>query len=221
MTAPLSPPLAPLLTSPATERNKHPILEALQAVLGPQGTALEIASGTGQHAVWFAAALKDWIWQPTDADPHLLPVISRRIAQSGLSRVRAPVQLDVMSPDWPNTEAPFTETFDTIFCANMLHISPAATTTALMQGAARHLKPGGLLITYGPYFDEAPAPPSNLAFDADLRARNPAWGIRHLNDVVQAAERAGLALRERRQMPANNLLLVFRTPAVPEPRGLG
>ena len=99
---------------------------------------------------------------------------------------------------------------DAIYCANLLHISPWATTRALMQGTARHLAPGGLLLTYGPYLeDEVPAAASNLCFDADLRARNPGWGLRRLADVAQEAAAAGLQLRERIAMPANNLLLLW------------
>jgi len=195
--------------STAAERNKQPILDALRDLLGDRGTALEIASGTGQHAVWFAAALEDWIWQPTDADAGALPAIAARAAQSGLSNLRPPVRLDVMSTPWPTAEAPFAERFDAIFCANMLHIAPAETCAALMQGAARHLQPDGVLITYGPYLEDGPVAPSNEAFDRSLRARDPAWGIRRLEDVVREAAHAGLALRARRPMPANNLLLVF------------
>ena len=195
--------------STAAERNKQPILGALRELLGERGIALEIASGTGQHAVWFAAALEDWIWQPTDADAGALPAIAARAAQSGLSNLRPPVRLDVMSTPWPTAEAPFAERFDAIFCANMLHIAPPATCAALMQGAARHLHPDGVLITYGPYLEDGPVAPSNAAFDRSLRARDPAWGIRRLDDVVREATHAGLALRARRPMPANNLLLVF------------
>jgi len=195
--------------STAAERNQQPILDALRELLGERGIALEIASGTGQHAVWFAAALEDWIWQPTDADAGALPAIAARAAQSGLSNLRPPVRLDVMSTPWPTAEAPFAERFDAIFCANMLHIAPPATCAALMEGAARHLQPEGVLITYGPYLEDGPVAPSNAAFDRSLRARDPAWGIRRLDDVVREAAHAGLALRARRPMPANNLLLVF------------
>jgi SAM-dependent methyltransferase len=171
---------------------------------------LEIASGTGQHVVWFAAALKNWVWHSTEADAGLLSVIATRIEQSGLSNLRTPLLLDVLSAQWPSTEAPFAERFDAIFCANMLHISPPATSAALMQGAARHLKPGGMLITYGPYLEDGTVAPGNLAFDRDLKQRDPAWGIRKLNDVVKEANLNGLYLHARRPMPANNLLLAFR-----------
>lgn len=199
--------------SPAADRNKQPILEALARILGERGSALEIASGTGQHAAWFAAAMPGWTWQPTDADARMLPAIASRVAQAALPNFRAPLLLDVMAPRWPSQGAAFArgeEKFDAIYCANMLHIAPWAACAALMQGAARHLLADGLLITYGPYFEEEGTPaPSNLAFDEDLQARNPAWGIRRLEDVLAEAHRAGLALRERHAMPANNLLLVF------------
>ncbi|RQO46258.1 SAM-dependent methyltransferase [Variovorax sp. KBW07] len=199
--------------SPAADRNKQPILDALTRILGERGTALEIASGTGQHAAWFAAAMPQWIWQPTDADARMLPALAGRVAEAALPNLRSPLLLDVMSPQWPSEGFAFAqgeEKFDAIYCANMLHIAPWATCAALMQGAARHLLPGGVLITYGPYFEEdVPPAPSNQAFDEDLRARNPAWGIRRLKDVAEEAHRSGLALRERHAMPANNLLLVF------------
>ena len=199
--------------SPAADRNKEPILQVLRGILPARGTALEIASGTGQHAVWFAAALPDWHWQPTEADDAMLAAIDGRVAQSGLGNVRPALRLDVMAPQWPSAAAPFGERFDAIYCANMLHIAPWDTCAALMQGAARHLAPGGVLVTYGPYFEQGvPAAPSNEAFDASLRARDPAWGIRLLEDVTAQAQRAGLALRERHAMPANNLLLVFGIP---------
>lgn len=200
--------------STAAERNKQPILDALRELLDERGAALEIASGTGQHAVWFAAALEEWVWQPTDADARALPAIASRIAQSGLRNLRPPVLLDVMSTPWPAADAPFVERFDAVFCANMLHIAPPATCAALMQGAARHLKPDGVLITYGPYLEDGPVAPSNEAFDRSLRARDSAWGIRRLDEVVREAARAGLTLCARRPMPANNLLLVFGGAAV-------
>ncbi|QSI32723.1 DUF938 domain-containing protein [Variovorax sp. RKNM96] len=200
--------------SPAADRNKQSILDALTRILGQHGTALEIASGTGQHATWFAASMPQWTWQPTDADPRTLPALATRVAEAALPNLRAPLLLDVMSPRWPSHGSAFAkgeeEKFDAIYCANMLHIAPWPTCAALMQGAARHLRPGGLLITYGPYLeDDVPTAPSNTAFDEDLRARNSAWGIRRLEDVAAEARSAGLALRERHAMPANNLLLVF------------
>ena len=199
-----------LARSAPADRNKQPILEILRAVLPAHGAALEIASGTGQHAAWFAAALPGWTWQPTDADAGALPGIAAWTAEAGLSNVRPPLLLDVTAPQWPAQGAPFAERFDAIYCANMLHIAPWATCAGLMQGSARYLKPGGVLVTYGPYLeDKVPTSPGNLSFDQSLRQRDPSWGIRRLEDVAREAQRAGLALRERHAMPANNLLLVF------------
>ncbi|CAN5507295.1 DUF938 domain-containing protein [soil metagenome] len=196
--------------SPAADRNKQPILEALQKLLPPQGRALEIASGTGQHTAWFAAALPGWRWQPTDADPEALPAIAAWTGGSGLANVDAPLGLDVMSANWPAEGAAFTAPFDAIYCANMLHISPWATCAALLRGSARYLAPGGLLVTYGPYLeDDVATSPGNLAFDESLRSRNPAWGIRRLQDVRAEAAAMGLRLQSRQPMPANNLLLAF------------
>jgi hypothetical protein len=192
--------------SPAADRNKDAILARLRGILGASGCALEIASGTGQHAVWFAAALPAWTWQPTDADAGMLPVIAERIAQSTLANVLPPLQLDVTAIAWP----PFPRKFDAIYCANMLHIAPWNACPALMAGAAQHLAPGGMLLTYGPYFEEGvPAAASNLDFDVSLRTRDPSWGIRKLQDVSAQAKGAGLVLAQRHEMPANNLLLVF------------
>ena len=165
---------------------------------------------TGGTLVAIATALPQWSWQPTDADPGALPGIAAWVRQSGLANVRPPLLLDVLGPQWPAQGPAFTDQFDAIYCANMLHISPWATCAALMQGSARHLAPQGVLVTYGPYLeDDAPTAPGNLAFDQSLRARDAAWGIRHLSDVEREAQRAGLDLRERHAMPANNLLLVF------------
>lgn len=196
--------------SPAADRNKAPILERLQAVLPAQGTALEIASGTGQHAVWFATGLPGWRWQPTDYEAHALPAIDARVAEAGLTRVAPARRLDVQAPQWPAEGPAFGAPFDAIYCANMLHIAPWATCAALMQGAARHLAPGGVLITYGPYLEHGvPTSPGNLAFDASLRANHPDWGIRQLADVTEQAHHAGLALLQRHAMPSHNLLLVW------------
>jgi SAM-dependent methyltransferase len=192
--------------SPAADRNKQAILDVLRWVLPAQGNALEIASGTGQHVTWFAAGLPEWIWQPSDAQATALPSITTRIEQEHLTNVRSPVLLDVMAPRWLGESI----RFDVIYCANMLHIAPWATCAALMQGSARHLAPGGTLITYGPYLeDDVPTSPGNVAFDQSLRERNPAWGIRRREDVELEADRAGLYLSERHAMPANNLLLVW------------
>ena len=190
--------------SPAAERNRGPILAELQRLLPARGVALEIASGTGQHAAYFAAGLPAWQWLPSDPEPSALASIAAWC--EGSANVLAPIALDVMSPAWPGAARPA----DALFCANMLHIAPWASCAALMQGAARHLSPNGLLLLYGPYLvDGEPVAPGNLAFDADLRARNPAWGLRRLTDVLAQAAAVGLRLRERVPMPANNELLVL------------
>lgn len=190
--------------SPAAERNRAPILAELQRLLPARGVLLEIASGTGQHAAFCSAGLPGWQWLPSDFDEQALPSIAAWCA--GLERVAAPIRLDVLQPHWPGVPA----ALDAIYCANMIHIAPWACCAGLMQGAARHLAAHGLLITYGPYLEDAvPTAPGNLAFDADLRARNPAWGLRRREDIEHEAARAGLVLRERVAMPANNLLLAW------------
>ena len=203
-----------LPSSPAADRNKQPILETLQRVLPERGIALEIASGTGQHATWFAAGLPLWQWQPTDLQASAMATIAAWTEQSGVRNVLPPMRLDVMAGQWPDEgdlfgEA-FGETFDAVYCANMLHIAPWAACAGLMQGAARVLAPGGVLISYGPYLEDGvPTSPGNLAFDESLRGTNPDWGIRQLSAVAAEALRAGLHLRERHALPANNLLLVW------------
>ena len=192
--------------SPAAERNKRPIFNTLCQVLPTAGNALEIASGTGQHVAWFAAALPHWTWQPTDARPAALASIAAWAGQQGLHNVRPPCQLDVMSPDW----LPKAARFDLILCTNMLHIAPWATCAALMRGSALHLAGGGCLITYGPYLEDGVATsPGNLLFDESLQAQNPAWGIRGREDVEREDSQAGLCLSQSHVLPANNLLLVW------------
>ena len=201
--------------SPASERNRGPILAVLRTLLPERGRALEIASGTGQHAAHFAAALPGWSWQPTDVTDAHFGAIASWAAQAGATQVLPARQLDVRDGTWPSDGALFDAPFDLIFCANLLHISPWACCAGLMRGAARHLAPGGWLVTYGPYLeDEVPTSPGNLAFDADLRSRSAAWGLRRREDVAWVAANAGLVLQERVAMPANNLLLVWaRRPA--------
>jgi Protein of unknown function (DUF938) len=196
--------------SAAADRNKQPILDVLRTLLPASGQALEIASGTGQHAAWFAAALPGWTWQPSDLRADGFASICAWAAQQGAANVRAPMCIDVTQPEWAVGDAHF----GLVYCANLLHIAPWDTCGALMRGVARHLAggpgAGGLLVTYGPYF-ESGTPPSegNLAFDASLRAQDPRWGIRQLADVETVAGHAGLRLVARHAMPANNLLLAW------------
>lgn len=205
--------------SAAADRNRDPILAALRPLLAEHGRALEIASGTGQHIAHFAAELPGWHWQPTDLGDALFGAITERTQH--LPNVAAPRRLDVLSDAWPSDGAPFSPSsqapFDLVFCANMLHIAPWACCAGLMQGAARHLAANGRLVTYGPYLENGvPTAPSNRDFDASLRERHPAWGIRRLEDVAQVAAAAGLHLAARHALPANNLLLVWnRQPSSP------
>lgn len=190
--------------SPAAERNREPIAAELQRLLPATGVALEIASGTGQHAAFFSAALPGWTWWPSDGDPRNAASIAAWC--EGLAQVQPPIALDVTAPSWAGVP----DRVDAVFCANLLHISPWPATAALFQGAARHLAPSGRLLVYGPFVEDGvPTAASNQAFDADLRSRDPAWGLRRLADVQQQAAAAGLQLHERVAMPANNLLLVF------------
>ncbi len=189
--------------APAAERNKQPILEVYARVLPARGLVLEIASGTGQHVAWFARHLPELTWQPSDLDDDGFASIAAWCA--GLGNVRAPVVVDAAAPVWSIERA------DAIVCANMIHIAPWAAAVGLFAGAGRIVDPGGLLCTYGPYrFGGRFTAPSNAAFDESLRARDPAWGVRDLDDLRGLAAAAGLALEETVDMPANNHLLVWR-----------
>jgi SAM-dependent methyltransferase len=195
--------------SPSAERNKQPILDVLRGLLPQRGMALEIASGTGQHVVWFAQQLPQWTWQPSEVHRGALYNIEVRVTQAELDNVLDPIQLDVRSEPWFGHAEP-APAFDLIFCANMLHIAPWEAGLALLRGSGRHLAPGGKLVTYGPYFEDGvPSAPTNVAFDQSLREQNPSWGIRLRNDVERAAAGVGLQLAARHVMPANNLLLVW------------
>jgi hypothetical protein len=199
---------ADLPFSPAAERNKGPILEALRRLLPPSTTVLEIASGSGQHAQHFAGACPGWLWQPTEADGALLPAIDARC--DGLANVLPAVPLNVTRAAWQVSSAP---PFGAVYCANLLHIAPWSICRALMRGAASHLGRGGRLLLYGPYRQtHAPTAPSNEAFDAELKSRNPQWGLRALADVEREAAAHGLLLHEVVALPANNLLVVFTAP---------
>jgi SAM-dependent methyltransferase len=194
---------SPRQHSPAADRNAQPILAALRRLLPAEARVLEIASGTGQHAAFLAAAMPGWRWQPSDGDAEALASIDAW--RAGLPNVQPPIVLDVMAPAWP-VDGPF----DAVFCANMLHISPWATCAALMRGAADVLAPTGLLLTYGPYLEDGvETAPGNIAFDASLRQRNPAWGIRRIEDVALQAKAVGYYIQQRIPMPANNLTIAF------------
>lgn len=192
-------------TSPSVARNRDPILLVLRRALPARGTVLEVASGSGEHAVHFAAALPHLTWQPTDADEEARRSIAAHRELARLSNVLPPLALDVRAPVWPVARA------DALVAINMIHIAPWTATEGLMAGAARVLPPEGVLYLYGPYKENGEhTAPSNAAFDASLRACDPQWGVRDLAEVRALAEAGGLRLVERVAMPANNLSLVFR-----------
>lgn len=190
--------------APAAQRNRQPILDVLARVLPGSGLVLEIASGTGEHAFWFAQHLRSLIWQPSDPDPAARRSIAAHATTVAGSSLRAPLDLDVTEASWPIERA------EAIVCINMAHIAPWAATEGLIAGSARTLPPGGILYLYGPYKrGGAHTAPSNAAFDASLRRQNPAWGLRDVEAVTELAAARGLRFSEVVDMPANNLSLVF------------
>ena len=192
-------------TAPAVARNRDPILAVLRRVLPAQGTVLEIASGTGEHAVHFAAALPDIDWQPSDPDAGGAAQHCGLARGGAFAECACATPLDVTSPVWPVQQT------DAMVCINMIHISPWRAAEALMAGAGRVLEFGGMLFLYGPHKEGGVhTASSNEAFDASLRARNPEWGVRELDDVKALAARHGIEFVERVAMPANNLSVVFR-----------
>ena len=191
--------------APAVARNRAAIAEVLQSRLPQPGTVVEIASGSGEHAVYFCAAMPGLTWQPTDRDDAALASIEAWRAQARLANLLPPVRLDAATADWPVGRA------DAVVAINMIHIAPWAATLGLMAGAARLLAPGGLLYLYGPYRQDGQhTADSNAAFDADLQARDAQWSVRDLGDVVAAAAAEGLALDRVIPMTANNLSVLFR-----------
>jgi SAM-dependent methyltransferase len=190
---------------PHVARNREPILEILRRILPPHGFGLEVASGSGEHAVYFAERLPALHWQPTDPDPQALDSIAAHRAAGGAPNLLPPLQLDVHTERWPAERA------DAIVCCNMIHIAPWSACAGLIAGAARVLPAGGILYLYGPYkIDGRHTAPSNEAFDAQLRNQNAAWGIRNLADVQALADRHGFGLAQTVAMPANNLSVIFR-----------
>ena len=190
---------------PHVARNRDHILDLLRRVLPSRGLVLEIASGSGEHAAYFAAELPAIVWQPTDPDPEALASVAAHRAAAAMPNLLPPLRLDVTEAQWPVERA------DALICCNMIHIAPWAASEGLIAGAARVLSRGGLLYLYGPYkIGGQHTAPTNQAFDEQLRARNPAWGIRDLDDVTVLAGRHGFALAETLPMPANNLSVIFR-----------
>lgn len=202
---PMNRDLSPRRHAPATLRNREPIAAVLRDELPPTGQVLEIASGSGEHCAYFAQQFPALTWQPSDPDAAALASIASWCA--GLANVRPPLALDAALPHWPVGD----EGVDAVLCINMAHISPWPSTLGLLAGAARRLGAGAPLILYGPWRREGvPTAPSNEAFDASLKARDPRWGLRRVEDLDAAAAASGFARTRLVEMPANNLTLVYR-----------
>ncbi len=194
-------------SAPHVARNAEPIADVLRDILPPRGLVLEVASGTGEHSLHFARAFPKLLWQPSDPEPVALRSIEAWRAESGLFNLLPAISLDVRAAEWPVPEA------DALLCINMIHISPWPATVGLLRGAARLLGSGSPLYLYGPFRRAAiETAPGNEAFDADLRARNPDWGLRDLEAVAAEAAQHGFALDRVVEMPANNISAVFRKP---------
>jgi hypothetical protein len=191
--------------APAAQRNRAPILAVLQRVLPPTGVVLEIGSGTGEHAVFFATHLPHLTWQPTDPDEESRASIAAWREHAALPNLLPPLALDTTVEPWPIARA------DAVLSINMIHIAPFAACEALLRGAAQRLPPGAPLILYGPFARGGHhTAPTNESFDRSLRARNPAWGVRDLEAVTRAATPSGLTLDEVVPMPASNLTVILR-----------
>jgi SAM-dependent methyltransferase len=192
-------------SAPAALRNREPIAEVLRDWLPDTGVVLEVASGTGEHSALFAERFPNLEWQPSDLSPDAIASIRAWSALTVLPNLRSPIEVDASRPAWPIRSA------DAVLNINMIHISPWSAALGLLDGAARLLAPGAPLILYGPWItDRFPTAPSNLAFDADLKRRNPDWGLRKVEDFAREASRRGFEFVDQRQMPANNLMLLFR-----------
>ena len=195
----------PRRSAVATARNRDAILTVLGRILPASGLVLEVASGTGEHAAYFASRLPHLVWQPSEADASLHDSISAWARSLGAPNLRLPLHLDARNATWPIDSAV------AVVCINMIHIAPWEACAGLMRGSSRTLVPDGILYLYGAYRrDGRHTAPSNANFDASLRARNATWGVRNLDDVVAEAALSDLALAEIVAMPANNLSVVFR-----------
>ena len=212
-------------SAPAAQRNREPIAEVLRGWLPPHGVVLEIASGTGEHAVHFAAAFPSLDWQPSDIHPDALRSIEAWRSAAALPNLRAPIVLDAAAADWPvahacghNRGAAENRGVDVVLNLNMVHISPWRAALGLLNGAARALKRGGALILYGPWLKaDIETAPGNLEFDRQLRERDREWGLRRVEDFEAEASARGFVLEQVHRMPANNLMLLFRLSRAREP----
>jgi SAM-dependent methyltransferase len=193
------------LASPSAARNRGPIAEVLSQVLPQSGLVLEVGSGTGEHAVHFARVMPHLTWQPSEQDEACLRSIYAWVAVEAQANVRPPFYLDVTDAQWPLAVA------DAVICINMIHIAPWSAAQALLRGASRVLPRGGLLCLYGPYSVAGKhTSASNRAFDAQLQAANPEWSVRDLDEVSNEARAVDLELAQTFEMPANNMVVVFR-----------
>jgi SAM-dependent methyltransferase len=192
------------LHAPATQRNRGPILEVLMRLLPSDGTVLEIASGTGEHAAWFAQHLRPLVWQPSDADPEMRASIDAHARAQGVRTIQPAIELDVRRAPWPVRHA------DAVVCINLIHIAPWAAAQGLFQGAAALLPAGAPLLLYGPFKRGGQhTADSNASFDVSLRANDPSWGVRDLDDVDALAASHGFQPSEVVAMPANNLTVAY------------
>ena len=190
--------------APAAERNRQPIVEVLSQVLPSSGTVLEVASGTGQHAAYFAEYLPGLSWQPSDPSSQARDSISAWVTDAERDNLAPPLALDVRSHPWPINRA------DAVLCINMIHIAPWEAAVALFEGSSALLSPGQPLVTYGPYrLHGRHTAPSNEAFDQSLRSRDPSWGVRDVDDLTALAAQTSFQLKKRFEMPANNMTLVW------------
>lgn len=191
--------------SAPAERNCRPILDVLRQVLPAKGLTLEIASGGGQHAAFFAPQFPALTWQPSDPDATARASIQAWADAAKCPNLRPPLDLDAAAATWP------VDTADAVICINMIHISPWEATLGLVRGSGRVLPPGGVLYLYGPFRRSGQdTAPSNAAFDADLKSRDTRWGVRDVGDVAAAASAQGFGAPVIIPMPANNLSVVFR-----------
>lgn len=191
--------------APATARNSDPLAKVLAKELPDRGLVLEVASGTGEHAVFMARRFPHLEWQPSDRDTAALDSVDAWAQEAGFGNLRPAIELDAAGAKWPVDHA------DAVLCVNMVHISPWAATQGLFSGSADILAGDAPLILYGPYFEPGvETAPSNLAFDSSLRGRDPTWGLRTLAAMDELAARSGFHRTATHHMPANNLTLVYR-----------